>query len=78
MTHFGCAMLNKVNSSELTDPSCPASVRGIQDFHHRDTEAQRLRQEASIPALLTVSLSLWFRNRKSGYPGLAPGYDESF
>ena len=25
---------------------------------------------------LTVSLPLWFRNWKTGYPGLAPGYDE--
>ncbi len=25
---------------------------------------------------LTVSPSLWFKNWKSGYPGLAPGYDE--
>ncbi len=62
------AMSNKVNSSELTDPSCPASVRGIQDIHHGGTETQRLREEVSIPVLLTVSPSLWFKNQKYGYP----------
>ena len=60
----------------MPKPSCPASVRGIQDIHHRGTEAQRSRGEVSIPVLLTVSPSLWFKNWNSGYPGLAPGYDE--
>ncbi len=43
------------------------------------TEAQRPRRsggEVSIPLILTASPSLWFKKWKSGYPGLAPGYDE--
>ncbi len=52
-------------------PSCPASVRGIQDIHHRDTETQRSRREVSISVPLTVSPSLWFKNWKCGWPACA-------
>ena len=35
--------------------SCPASVRGIQDIHHRDTETRRSGGEVSIPMLLDAA-----------------------
>ncbi len=59
MTLWWRTMSNKVNSSELTDPSCPDLFGASRIF---TTETQRSEGEVSIPVLLTVSLSLWFKN----------------
>ncbi len=60
-----------------TKLSCPASVRGIQDIHHRGTETRRSGEEVSIPVLLTASPSLWFKNWKCGWPGPGPAMTQS-